>query len=77
MLVKLKESLGSNDFPDHPFLQDEEHEVNATLGKLLVQRGLAVDITPAPEPIPVAPKQEPAADAAPATATKPKTSKEK
>lgn len=75
MRIKVLANLGTSEFPDSPFKEGEEHEVSETLGSLLVRRRLADDITP-PDPIPV-PKQEPAAIAAPATATKPKTSKEK
>jgi hypothetical protein len=88
MRIKVLCNLGTNDFPETPFLDGEEHEVNQELGEKLVRLRLAVDITPPPaqkEPpaetpneIPVAPaKQEPAAVAAPATANKFKTSKEK
>lgn len=74
MRVKLLTNLGSNDFPDHPFMDGEEYDVSAELGAKLLALRLAVDVTP--EPVPV-PKQEPAAIAAPATAPKFKTSKEK
>lgn len=74
MLVKLKTNLGSNDFPDHPFMEGEEREVSTAVGERLITLRLAVDITP--EPVPV-PKQEPAAQVATATAPKFKTSKEK
>lgn len=85
MLVKLKTNLGSNDFPDHPFMEGEEREVSTAVGERLIALRLAVDITPEPKPvvaqpapIPVpVPKQEPAAQVATATAPKFKTSKEK
>lgn len=77
MRIKVTTNLGTNEFPDSPFLDGEEHDVNERLGELLVRRNLAVEITPLPKPIPVIPKQEPAVETAPATAPKFKTSKEK
>jgi hypothetical protein len=74
MLVRVTMNLGTNEFPDSPFLEGEEHEVTETLGNVLVQRNLAVDITPATIPVP---KQEPAVETVLATAPKTKTSKEK
>jgi hypothetical protein len=93
MRIKVLTNLGTNDFPESPFKDGEEHEVNDELGSKLIRLRLAVDITPPPAPkvvavkavepplpapIPVvAPKQEPAVVTASATAPKFKTSKEK
>jgi len=77
MRIQVTTNLGTNEFPDSPFLDGEEHDVNERLGELLVRRNLAVDITPPSKPIPVIPKQEPAGETAPATAPKFRTSKEK
>jgi len=63
MRVKILLNLGSNDFPGHPYLEGEEHEVVDRLGAKLVRCGLAVDVTPPPvesepEPEAVAPVVE-------------------
>lgn len=80
MRIKVLTNLGTNDFPETPFKEGEEHDVTDELGGKLVRLRLAVDVTPPPTPKPipvVATKQEPAAVADPATANKFKTSKEK
>lgn len=46
--VKLLTNLGSIEFPEHRFLEGEEHEVDDSFGERLVRRKLAVDITPPP-----------------------------
>jgi len=46
MRVKLLTNLGSNDFPEHRFLEGEEHEIDDSTGGKLVAKKLAVDVTP-------------------------------
>jgi hypothetical protein len=71
MIVKLKTNLGSNDFPDMPFLEGEEHEVSEAAGQKLVRLKLADDVTPPPKPVVAKPEPE-----APKATTPPaKTSK--
>lgn len=50
MKVTLLTNLGSNDFPGHPFLEGETHEVTTEVGTRLVRGRLAVDVT---EPVTV------------------------
>lgn len=45
MKVTLLTNLGSNDFPEHPFLEGETHEVTDEIGTRLVRGRLAVDVT--------------------------------
>ena len=61
MRIKLLCNLGTNDFPETPFKDGEEHEVSDQLGRSLVAQRLAKDITPAaaPEAEPVVVKEEP------------------
>ncbi len=59
MKIKMKTSLGSRDFPELPFVEDREYEVTELVGFKLVGLNLAIDITPAPQPVVPAPVSEP------------------
>lgn len=61
MKVKILLNLGTREFPDTPYQAGEEPNVSRDLGELLIRRGLAVDITPAP-------KKAPGREAGPAAA---------
>ena len=59
MLVQLTTNLGSNDFPDMPYLDGETREVNEFIGAKLVRLGVAINVTPEP-PAPVVVAEAPA-----------------
>ena len=61
MKVKILTNLGSQDYPDCPYMEGECHEVEEALGlKLLRNRhaaAVAADETPAPKPAKAAAKK--------------------
>lgn len=48
MRVKILTNLGSVEFPENRYLENEEHEVPDSFGERLVKRKLAVNVTPPP-----------------------------
>ncbi len=57
MKIRIKTNLGTRDFPGKPWLAGEEHEVDDSVGALLVSRGVAEDLSPVTTEI-VAPIQK-------------------
>jgi len=50
MKILLRVNLGSREFPDFPFMENETHNVSKDLGELLIRRGFASEVIEEPAP---------------------------